>query len=1418
MKYRKVASSPEEKNTELIQSIENTIKSSFPMSGTNSTLEIQNISTKITKPTYENIKSAISNKGSIMAKVFATLILKNKNGKVIDKDKIPIAMVPIVTKKGTFLIDGTSYNVISQQRLKPGVYTYKRGDGIVYTTFKPKNGKGFKMFLSADGKLKVSTSSKSFNADSILYGFGVSNSDIASVFGDEIAKKNSSPSKEEFDNFKNDVFYKDSENLSFDKDVLGTTIGVKSNTISKQMLIGSMKKLHDVIGGKKEEDEPTNMIFKTIHTAPDLISEQYKKALKDYVSNIRFKLNKGEYKKVKDIISGTNTFTKPLKSTIVMSKMSRIPDEYNPINSSMYNYLISPMGEGGVGDSRALSLDHKAIHHSQLGFIDPIFSPEGANVGITLAVTGNAYVDENGEPAMFVKNSKTGKKEMKTLKGLWDKKVAYPHSGKEKTSGIFAREGNNDIKIKGRKDSDYEILSVNSLHSPSTNFIPLINSSDANRTNMAQKHIQQALPLVNPDIPNVGVTSDTDGSTGRDSAKETNSAITSDIDGVVSSVTAHDITVKGKNGISKFDYATDLPFSTKTFLSHTPSVKKGDSIKKGQLLADSNFTKNGEMAIGKNLNVAWLSMPGNRNDGVVISESASEKLTSVHMYKNTIPKTSDDVMDLKKALILFPSIMKKINPENYDSRGIVKIGVKLKKGEPMAIVLASNKHRDIKSKLSMEIQRPYRASLSLWKKSDEGEVIKTTVNGSNIVIETKVLSKAKVGDKLSARAGNKGIISRILPDDEMPHTKDGEAIDMTLTAAGVVSRINPGVIEEGALGRIAKSKGSEINIPHYGLENNFKEIKKAFGDTFKEQKQELINPETGKPFPSKVFVGNPYIIKLFKDSEGATASVGVGATDQNEQAVKGGKESASSISNMEVNALLAHGASNILQEVRDIKGQKNDDYFRAVMSGSHFTPNTKTPYAMDKFTALLEQFNVKVSKDEENGNFSTDQISSKDVVKNSSGEVKSAETINLKTKAPIKGGLFDEGTFGGVSGWKKGHIKLNTPIPNPLYEDEITTMLGITKKEFSQKIEDGKINDITRLISGINADEKIDELSASIDRDKSASSVNRKAKAIRLLKNSKRSGVSIKDSAIISAIPVIPPKFRPITIGKNEINMDGLNTLYRDIIDLSNASKHDKSGDVASDLYKSVGALYGTHKSPNPDINEENIQGVMGLIRGKNPKQSFAQKNLVRKKQFMSGRGVIRPSRNDIGIDEIELPEKLALNIYSPHISNALAKKGLDQEEIDSLIESKDDSVINELKSIMKKYPVYYTRSPALWKHNILGAKPRLVKGDTIGINQLTERSMGADFDGDAIAVYATSNAKSADDVFKKLLPSNHLFTEDTNMSTPDLLILPDQDSSLGIYKASLHSSKKAQKVPSIEELKRKIKSGDINYNDRVIL
>jgi DNA-directed RNA polymerase beta subunit len=1440
MGYKRLSRSSEETDHSVSESLAKKAQTMFPVEGNFFTLKASDITVTRGKSGITGVKQALVTGSSILNRLKATVsLIDNNTKKVIDQKRRVIMSIPAFTKKGSFVIEGNSYVIPLQQRLRPGVYTLKKRNGAIETMFNLEKGRNFTLKLNGENFV-VKVGSAHVSLYSLLTFLGISDDSMKSAWGEQMLQVNKKTYKSSdagkfmqlfsYDNSQSDrntpqdvkdAIMASKVNASSVKE----TLGIDSSSVDGKMILAASVKLIKVFNGKVEPDDRENMMFKQVVTPERMLAEAFDKSSREVISKMKFKLSNPSTHSIDEVLGqGGLLLGRPIKTFVVSSQASIMPEEYNPLMMHMANHLISPLGEGGVGDTRALNLDTKAVHASHLGFIDPVVSPEGASVGITLAVTGNSYVDENGVPATKVLNAKTGKEEIVPLDVLWKKKLAYPTSKERiKKDGITVRIGDKDMIVKTKKDIDYIMIKTLDMHAPSSNMIGIANSMDANRFNMGQKHVQQAQSLTTREAPHVSV------GTGEKDFAEVVAVDSGHIPstkngGTVVAIKPDYVSVKANDGtIEKIEYVKNMPLARKTFIDHTVTVKVGDKLKAGQHIADSNFTKDGALALGKNVRTAWLTQSGNRNDGIIISESAAEAFTSEHMYKENITIDPTDIQDLKRFTQLFPKEVAKWGASNYDEKGVIKKGKTIAFHQPMVFVLKKADAKQLKSKLERIIYVPYKAKIITWHHKDDGEIIEANTMGGEVRLNIKIKSPMRVGDKMSARYGNKGVITRVLPDDHMPIGPQGR-VDVTMTSAGVISRTNGASLIEAGLGKIVQKTGKKYIIPHYEKTDNLDFMEKEAKKHKVVLRETLTNPFTGKPFPQKIFVGSSHMMKLFKDGESGMAAVGVGATDINEQPTKGGKESAASYSNMEANALLAYGANSLLSEAKHIKSQKNDEFFDAFRRGIP-TPPPAENFASAKFKAYLEQMATGVTVNKYTGEYSMIPIHDKDIVSKSSGKIKNAETIFAKNGKPVKGGLFDEVIFGGANGANRSsHIDLGTKILNPLYKDDVARLLGVSTAKLLADIKKGGIEPVMKEINKISPKKEITKLKREILQSNSAQVANRNIKSIKVLEKSINIDKKPKDIMFLSKIPVIAPIYRPASKDANgDISINDLNLHYQDIFAMAEAIKKSKALtkqtklSLQSDLYRSVGAMYGLEESPNKKIRDKKIKGVMDILGGDQPKNSYAQQKLLRIKQFMSGRAVIVPARRDIGLDQIEVPEAMGLQMYEPHISRKMSRMGLSPLETQELIEAKDPKVIKVMKELGQDIPVVYNRAPTLWKHGILGGYPIFTKGTVLGLNPLTETALGSDYDGDQVGIHVPVGRSAIEDARDKLMPSQNLFSERLSAESPHLLQLPDQDATLGIYKASI-GGKSRQPIPvkSILELKEKIRVGELHYSDFV--
>jgi len=473
----------------------------------------------------------------------------------------------------------------------------------------------------------------------------------------------------------------------------------------------------------------------------------------------------------------------------------------------------------------------------------------------------------------------------------------------------------------------------------------------------------------------------------------------------------------------------------------------------------------------------------------------------------------------------------------------------------------------------------------------------------------------------------------------------------------------------------------------------------------------------------------------------------------------------------------------------------------------------------------LTQLNVNVVDNKREKTFQTIPLTDADVIKRSSGKIHNAETIYAKNGRPYKGGLFDNELFGGVDGNRYAYIDLPTKVLNPVYADEVARILGITKQTLISRIDRDGINSVIKEISKIDEKKKIESLKRETRKSNNLQIANKNIKSIKTLEKAIMVNKRLKDLAFISKVPVIPPVYRPAAVDTNgDISINDMNLHYQDIYNIADALRHSNKNDkntvknLKKELYLAVGAMQGVEVSPSKKIRDKKVKGVLDILGGDTPKTSFAQQNLLRVKQFMSGRAVIVPAKHDISIDQVELPEDMALAAYEPHISRELSRRGYSPLETKEMIENKDPIALEALNKIVKHVPLIYNRAPTLWKHGMMSAFPIITKGKVLGVNPLTESGFGSDYDGDQMAIHVPVTKEAIHEAATSLLPSNNLFNDRMGMDSPSLLFMPDQDSTLGFYKASLLNGRKRIRVKNITELKAKLDKGEIHYNDEVIV
>ena len=880
-------------------------------------------------------------------------------------------------------------------------------------------------------------------------------------------------------------------------------------------------------------------------------------------------------------------------------------------------------------------------------------------------------------------------------------------------------------------------------------------------------------------------------------------------------------------GLVKVPYEKNFPMPSKTYLNHTLEVKVGDKIQEGQRMADSNFTRKGTLALGKNLLVAYMPYHGlNSNDAVVISESCSKKLTSEHMYREVYPLSSQIELSRDKHKSYYGT---KYTPQQYaklDEAGVIKAGARVDPKDPLIVGLTKTQIQGadlMLGRISKSLTKPFREVTLLWEHGTPGEVVEVHRSASQIAILVRTHEQMQVGDKLAGRYGNKGVVAKIVPDHEMIHDENKRPIDLILTSAGVVSRINPAQIIETAVGKVVEKTGKPILYDNAEQKDAVQWAKGLLKQHSIKDKEHVFDPIQKRtisgPDGKGVLVGRQYIYKLFKSTDTNFSGHGVGPYDINDQPLKtGGDESAKGIGKMEFDALIAHNARNFLQEASTIKGQKNDEFWKAIQTGSPL-PTPKPSFAFNKFTAMLEGSGIKVDK--RGSKLKLLPMTDKDIASRSMGAIENKKTLIAKNLKPEVGGLFDPLKTGGPQGTLYSHIDLHEPIPNPVFIEPVRRLLGLSQKDFEAKLHDHGGGWFKARLKEIDIDSRTKQLETQM---KSATGpvlddVVKQLKYLRALKTEK---MVPHEAYILNKVPVLPPVFRPILPDKrdpSQMMVADANKLYAHLLDtndvLKNTALPSDLGKHRKMVFNAVGAVFGTHEVEDEKLQKQEVKGFLQTIAGVGtPKGGFFQRKLMRRTQDVSGRGTAVPDGN-LGMDEVGLPEQMLWQMYDKMVVARLVRKGYSALDARDMVTKKAPAARDALLEESRERPVLINRAPTLHRWSVVAAYPKLVPGKTIRVNPFIEKGMNLDYDGDTLQVHVPVQAGAISDAKQMTLSQMLLSDQQRNK----LMAFPQHEAIIGFTLASKATSTgPAKHFKTREEVLAAWRAGQLKLTDNIVI
>lgn len=1080
------------------------------------------------------------------------------------------------------------------------------------------------------------------------------------------------------------------------------------------------------------------------------------------------------------------------------------------------------------------------------------WSGNSASTGIALHLPLGVRKRGNDLVAHY-RNAKTGERVELSPREVADSIVAFPDQYTPTKTGmkpigksIKATKGG-DVVFVDPKQVNYILPSPRGVFDAASNMIPFLQNNQGNRAMTASRQQEQAVPLLHREAPLVQVRTDTQ-RTFEDILGSSASRY-SPVTGTISEVKKDAVMVKDSKGKEhEVQVYRDFALAGHTLYDSDVKVKAGDKVKEGQLLADSTFTKGGDLALGTNLFTAYIPFKGlNFEDGIVISSSAAEKLTSVHAYRKDVKETVDTTTSKKVYLAHAGADFTSKQVEGIGDDGLVKPGTVVHEGDPLILMLRKPTKEAVGlfSPLRRGKAIKMKPSATTWDKSYPGTVTDVVRNSDGqITVYVKTEEPAQVGDKLVGRHGNKGIITRIFPDAEMPYkvNEKGEKrhVQIALNPIGVPGRINLGQVLETAAGKVAEKQGHTYKVQNFEPGKDYlasvkSDLKKA-GLTDKET---LFDPVTGEKFEQQVLVGNQYILKLKHqvDKKLSARSAGPGMPyNIHHSPANSSPSPANTMGELGLYALLAHGARENIHEMYAYKGNQrtsitgNDPFWDALRDGTPIPP-PQTPFVYDKFLAYMNGMRVNVKK--EGNTLQLLPFTEKQIKELAPNELKEPGLdIRGKDARPEPEGIFDERKTGGMEGKKWSHFKLSEPIPNPLFEDAIKMLTGMNAEKFASVVSGdvevkGKRGGLAveAMLKDIDVKKERARIEKKIEgsRGEARNKMHRQLRILKMLDDNKLDPTVY----MMHSVPVIPPAFRPLTIKEDRTRSNAdLNYLYKDLAEVNETLAAQKNAHIPAAMlkdnrkavYDGVSALMGmgTGGSLTRDY-----AGIADLIAGKmakkgrgqkegSPKYGYFQKHIVQRKLDFSARSTIIPEPH-MGLDEVGVPEDIAWKLYEPFIQRELVGVGYKAADAQKEMERRSGVAEKALTRAMGQRPILMKRDPVLHKFGVMAFNPRLIKGKAIEIHPLVTGGYGADFDGDAMSLYLPVTAGAVKEA-ARMYPSNNLFSP----TTGNVQYAPGHEALLGLYLLSKPGQRKNVSFANQEAAASAVRAGKIKATDIV--
>ncbi len=791
-----------------------------------------------------------------------------------------------------------------------------------------------------------------------------------------------------------DLHFKEEVNFAVLKSILDTTEKKDLNKVLKERkdelipkhvtnedIIASISYLLNLDHGLGNVDDIDHLGNRRIRCVGELLQNQFRIGLTRLERVVRERMTIQDL----DIVTPQTLInTKPITSSIReffgSSQLSQFMDQTNPLSELTHKRRISALGPGGLSRERA-GFEVRDIHYTHYGRLCPVESPEGPNIGLISALSSFAIINEYGfiETPYRRVDKETGKVTDIVDYMPADEEDNYiiaqaseplDEEGKFVNKRIRVRH-KSEITEVDRSEVDYVDVSPKQLVSVAAAMIPFLEHDDVKRSLMGSNMQRQAVPLLMPEAPIVG--------TGIEyrAARDSGITIIAENDGIVEKVTGNEIKVRNSKGnVDTYKLRKFKRTNGGTCINQRPVVTRGEKVKEGDILADGPATKNGEMALGRNVLIAFTTWEGyNYEDAVLISERLVKEdvYTSIHIEEYDC-ECRDTKLGPEEITRDIPNVGDD-GLKDLDENGIVRIGAEVRPGDILVGKVTPKGETELTAEERLlraifgEKAREVRDTSLRVPHGEAGTIVDVKIftrensdelgPGVNQVIRCYIATKRKisVGDKMAGRHGNKGVISRILPVEDMPFLEDGTPVDIVLNPQGIPSRMNLGQVLEVHLGMAAKVLGWKVATPVFdgATDDEIKELLKEAG-LREDGKQIVYDGRTGEKFDNPITVGVMYMLKLHHLVDDKIHARSTGPYSLVTQQPLGGKAQfgGQRFGEMEVWALEAYGAAYTLQEMLTVK---SDDVvgrvktYEAIVKGE----NVPEPGVPESFKVLIKE-------------------------------------------------------------------------------------------------------------------------------------------------------------------------------------------------------------------------------------------------------------------------------------------------------------------------------------------------------------------------------------------------------------------------------------------------------------------------------